>query len=92
MLKEGLDTEVIKRRAEKYGRKLAVSDRLEIEVRARSVDKLDLLNELLSLIRADKLVELLCIGYLTLNAVNKLAASVRVVKEEYLPLISVVNV
>ena len=91
MLKEGLNAEVVKSRAEEYGRELTVSDSVEVEVRTSAVDELNLLYELLTKIRSDKLVELLGVGNLTLYAVDKLTASVRIVEGENLSCLSVVH-
>ena len=70
MLKEGLDTEVVKSRAEEYGRELTVSYSLEVEVRTRAVDELDLLYKLLTKIRAYKLVKLFGVFDFTLDTVD----------------------
>ena len=42
-LQEGLDTKVVERRAEEYGRELARADRIKVKAKVSHVQKLDLL-------------------------------------------------
>ncbi len=59
---ERFDTEVVQGGAEEYGAQLAVAHRFQIEIHAGAVQQLHLLYQLLSGLRADQRIQLLCIG------------------------------
>ena len=78
MLKERLNAEIVERRAEEYGRKLSVAHSLEVEVKASSVKKLDLLAKLCAKSLSDKRIKLFGICYIAVYAVYLLSSAVRI--------------